>query len=72
MTDTQCDSYSGSCYEVHIEHPFELETSRSCRNDRLELFNIQNAKDINMDMNAANTTAVLCGNGNINSTECRN
>ena len=53
----------GSCYEIHIEHPFSLETSRSCRNDRLEIFNILNAADISMDPTADDTTAVLCGNG---------
>ena len=53
----------GSCYEIHIEHPFSLETSRSCRNDRLEIFNILNAADISMDPAADDTTAVLCGNG---------
>merc|ERR1712142_545565 len=52
----------GSCYEIHIEHPFSLETSRSCRNDRLEIFNILNAADISMDPAAEDTTAVLCGN----------
>ena len=55
----------GSCYEIHIEHPFSLETSRSCRNDRLEIFNILNAADISMDPAAEDTTAVLCGNGKI-------
>ena len=55
----------GSCYEIHIEHPFSLETSRSCRNDRLEIFNILNAADISMDPAAEDTTAVLCGNGKV-------
>ena len=53
----------GSCYEIHIEHPFALETSRSCRNDRLEIFNIENARDITMDQEADQKTAVICGNG---------
>jgi len=52
----------GSCYEIHIEHPFALETSRSCRNDRLEIFNIENARDITMDPSADEKTAVVCGN----------
>ena len=53
----------GSCYEIHIEHPFALETSRSCRNDRLEIFNIENARDITKDQQADEKTAVICGNG---------
>jgi len=52
----------GSCYEVHIEHPFSLETSRSCRNDRLEIFDILNAGDISMDPDADPHTVVICGN----------
>jgi hypothetical protein len=58
-----------SCYEIHIEAPFSLETSRSCKHDRLELFDIQNAGVITMDHEAtalsAGTTAVLCGNGKV-------
>jgi len=55
-----------SCYEIHIETPFSLETSRSCNHDRLELHNIQNAAVITMDheytQRMGGTTAVLCGN----------
>ena len=57
----------GSCYEIHIETPFSLETSRACQHDRVELYNIQNPMVITMDhaFTAAsnNTAAVLCGNG---------
>lgn len=59
----------GSCYEIHIETPFSLETSRSCRHDRFELFNIQNAGVITMDHAfteaSGGTAAVLCGNGKL-------
>ena len=56
-----------SCYEIHIENPFSLETSRACSHDRLELYNVQNAGVITMDHEftraMGGTTAVLCGDG---------
>jgi len=33
----------GSCYEVLLEHPFGIEASSGCQNDRLEIHGVINS-----------------------------
>ncbi|CAG5105764.1 Oidioi.mRNA.OKI2018_I69.chr1.g2431.t1.cds [Oikopleura dioica] len=53
----------GSCYEVLLENPFGVEASANCRNDRLEIYDVINADQVNMDHSATRPAgaAVMCG-----------
>ncbi|CAG5104677.1 Oidioi.mRNA.OKI2018_I69.chr1.g1444.t1.cds [Oikopleura dioica] len=53
----------GSCYEVLLEKPFGIEASANCQNDRLEIFDVLNADQVNMDHSSTRPAgaAVMCG-----------